>query len=447
MQDHRFVYGGSVASSFDSDFIVIGSGFGGSVSALRLAEKGYSVTVLEQGKRFADLDFAKTNWDLRRYLWMPLIKCFGIQRLTLFRNVLILSGAGVGGGSLVYANTLLEPGEEFYRAPSWKDLASDWRAELAPHYATARRMLGVTKNPRLTFADEVLRQCARDMGQELTFEATQVGVFFGEPGREVADPYFEGEGPARSGCTFCGGCMVGCRFNAKNTLMKNYLYFAEKKGVHIEPETRVTRIVPLGKGGSEGWEVHVERSTAWFARKPRVLRARRVVLAGGVLGTVDLLLRSKHLHGTLPNISDRLGETVRTNSEALLGVSEVNPPKDHAYTDGVAISSIFHPDRDTHVEVVRYPKGSGFMRTLAAPMADGNHPILRPLRMLSAFFAHPLQSLGLLLKGDWASRTIILLVMQTLDNRMRFRLRRGLFGRTMTTAPEKGKSLRERSRA
>lgn len=250
----------SASGDFDFDFLVVGSGFGGSVSAMRLAEKGYSVGVIEQGKRFEDRDFAVTNWNLRRYLWLPFLKCFGIQKMTLFQNVLILSGAGVGGGSLVYANTLLQPeSDEFYKASIWKDLA-DWRAELAPHYATAKRMLGVTAYPGMTYADRILKECADDIGKGDTFRPAQVGVFFGEPGVEVADPYFGGEGPRRTGCIQCGGCMVGCRFNAKNTLRKNYLWFAEKRGVKILPERRVVGIVPVGGpegDGSRGYELHI----------------------------------------------------------------------------------------------------------------------------------------------------------------------------------------------
>ncbi len=252
----------------DFDFAIIGSGFGGSVSALRLVEKGYSVCVIERGKRFRDDDFPKTNWDVRKFLWLPLLKCFGIQNLSLFRNVLILSGTGVGGGSLVYANTLLEPGDPFYNAAIWKELAS-WKQELAPHYLTARRMLGVAPYPRLTHADRVLKECAEELGRGETFKLANVGVFFGEPGKEVADPYFGGEGPARAGCIHCGGCMVGCRHNAKNTLTKNYLYLAEKRGAKILAETNVDRVTPLGDRGELGYVVDVSRSTAWFAKDRR----------------------------------------------------------------------------------------------------------------------------------------------------------------------------------
>lgn len=418
---------------FQYDWVVVGSGFGGSVSALRLAEKGYRVAVLERGRRWTAADFPRTNWNVRRYLWAPLLKCFGIQSMTLFRNVLVLGGSGVGGGSLVYANTLLEPGDPFYRSPAWSDLA-DWRAELAPHYATARRMLGVTRNPHLTVVDEQIRAVAREMGREDTFHATDVGVFFGRPGEEgktVPDPYFGGEGPERAGCVLCGGCMVGCRHDAKNTLDKNYLFFAEKHGAVIVPDTAVTDVRPLEGGG---YALDTVRPGSWFRKGRRTFTARNVVLSAGVLGTVRLLLRCKHVTGSLPEVSDRLGQDVRTNSEALVGLTVRRPEEDHSR--GIAIGSGFHPEPQTHVEPCRYPAGSSFMRLLAAPMADDGSRITRPLKMLAAAVRHPLDTLRLIFNRRWAESTVILLVMQTLDNRMRLRLRRGplsLFRRRMST--------------
>jgi cholesterol oxidase len=424
----------------DWDYVVVGSGFGGSVSALRLAEKGYSVLVLERGKRFADADFARSNWDLKRYLWMPALKCFGIQNMSLFRNVLILSGAGVGGGSLVYANTLLVPGSEFFSAPVWSGLA-DWKTELLPHYATAKKMLGVGTNPKLTFVDRLLEECANEMGRGDTFKPSELGVFFNDrPGVTVPDPYFGGEGPERAGCIVCGGCMVGCRHNAKNTLVKNYLWFAEKRGVKIEPEREVVNLVPL-EGGKAGWELHTRSSTAWFGGEKRVIRAKNVVLSAGVLGTLSLLLKCKHVTRTLPALSDRLGHDVRTNSEALIGVSELDPPKDHDYSEGVAISSIFHPDEHTHIEPVRYPKGSSFMKVLAAPMVDGGHPLFRPIKFIFTLLTRPLETLRLLTNWRWAERTVIFLVMQTLDNKLRFKLGRSpltLFRKRLVTTGEDG---------
>jgi cholesterol oxidase len=421
------------------DFIVIGSGFGGSVSALRLAEKGYTVCILERGKRFKDSDFPKTNWNLRRYLWMPKLKFFGIQNISLFRNIMIFSGVGVGGGSLVYANTLLEPGDDFYEAPIWRELGN-WKAELKPHYQTAKRMLGVTQNPHLTAIDHILKECAEDLGRQETFRPSDVGVYFGQPGKTVSDPYFGGKGPDRSGCTFCGGCMVGCRFNSKNTLEKNYLYFAEKLGVKIIPERTVTNIRPIESGG---YEIDTRSSTSWFNRSPQTFKAKKIVLSGGVLGTLNLLLHCKYVTQTLPHLSQRLGRDVRTNSEAILGVTELQSPKKilRDYSEGVAITSIFHPDNHTHVEPVHYPKGSSFMRLLASPMVDGGSGLPRPLKLVWAILSSPIQLLRLTLHRDWASTSIILLVMQTLDNKMQFKLGRNLytlFRKKMTTAPEIG---------
>ena len=433
---------------FDADFIIIGSGFGGSVSALRLVEKGYRVIVLEQGKRYRDEDYARSNWDLKRYLWAPLFKCFGIQNLTFFRNLLVLSGTGVGGGSLVYANTLIEPGESFYQAPSWRKLAS-WRDELAPHYATAKRMLGVTTNPRLGFPDRVLQEIANDMGRGETFAPAQLGVFFapeGQEGKEVEDPYFGGEGPKRRGCIHCGGCMVGCRHNAKNTLVKNYLFFAEKKGAEIIAERKVLNVRPLlraelVKSSDMGYAIETVCSTAWFQKNRRTLRAPNVIFAGGVLGTLQLLLKCKYITQSLPKISDRLGFDVRSNSEALVGVTQPHASEKEDYSVGPAITSIFHPDDHTHIEPVKYSKGSDFMRLLAAPMADGGQRWLRPLKMLWSVVRSPRNALRLLLNRDWASNTVILLVMQTLDNKMRIQLRRSpftFFRKTMSTSRQDG---------
>jgi len=395
------------------DFIVVGSGFGGSVSALRLAEKGYSVLVVEAGKRWRAEDFPETNWHVRKYLWMPALFCHGIQRLTLLRDVLVLSGAGVGGGSLVYANTLLAPSDEVLAGTTWPP-GHDWKGELAPHYETARRILGVARTPRIWPGDERLRAFAEELGRADTFERTEVGVLFGEKGgEEVGDPYFGGEGPARATCTYCGGCMVGCRFNAKNTLDKNYLFFAERLGAEILPETLVTLLEPDGEGG---YLVHTRRSTRKLRREPRVLRARRVVLAAGALGSTELLLRCRDA-GTLPNLSPALGSFLRTNSEVLGGTTARRGDVD--YSEGIAIASGFFATPETHLEVVRYSEGSDFMSFLATLQVGDGTRLTRPLRWIWTCLRHPLDFLRSLNPLGWARRTVILLVMQTLDNSIR----------------------------
>ena len=411
------------------DFIVVGSGFGGSVAALRLSEKGYRVLVVEMGKRWRPADFPKTNWRLRKFLWMPKLLCYGIQQLTLLHDVLVLHGAGVGGGSLVYANTLMMPRLEAFQDPKWSGL-EDWEHALEPHYATARRMLGVAVNPKLGIDDAVLREVAEEIGHIKTFGPTDVAVFFGEPDKQVPDPYFGGEGPARTGCTFCGGCMVGCRVDAKNTLDKNYLYFAEKKGAAILPETRVTLIETSPEGG---YRLHVERSTSPLFRRRRALEARGVVVAAGVLGTVPLLLRCK-LEGALPKLSDELGNYTRTNSEALLGVTVGRSGPD--LCEGIAITSHVHMDDNTRVEPVRYSKGSDVMLQLGTPLTDGGTGLTRPLKWIGNCARHPLHFLRTLWPLGKARKSLVILVMQTLDNRMRLVLKRRWFwpfGRRVTS--------------
>ncbi len=404
---------------FDVDFLIVGSGFGGSVAALRLAEKGYSVRLLERGARYAAQDFPKTNWDLRRSLWLPAAKCFGILRLSFLSDVFVLSGAGVGGGSLVYANTLYVPPDAFFAAPQWAGL-KDWKAALMPHYRTAQYMLGVTQNRFEGEPDVLLRSIAKKMNRESTYVRTPVAVYFGEPGAEdaPADPYFNGLGPDRSPCTACGGCMVGCRHGAKNTLDKNYLYFAEKLGAVIEPMRTVTDVRALPDGG---YEVTHEESGAWFARDRRVVRARQVVLAAGVLGTVKLLLECKD-RGSLPRVSACLGERVRTNSEAILGVTTSSDKVN--YSKGIAITTSFHPDEHTHVEVVRYSEGSDALAPLATLLTDGGPGLPRPLRYLKNVVTQPLTFLRSLWPFGKAKRGIFLLVMQTLDNSISLRLKR-----------------------
>lgn len=402
------------------DWVIVGSGFGGAVSALRLAEKGYRVAVLEAGKRWAASEFPKTNWSVRRFLWLPKALCYGIFRMNLLDDVLVLGGAGVGGGSLVYANTLLVPPAEAFSGGDWpKD--RDWSQVLSPHYTTAQRMLGVAETPRDFPADELLKKAAERIGQGHTFSRTKVGVFFGEPGKVVPDPYFGGDGPERSGCTYCGGCMVGCRHGAKNTLDKNYLYLAEKRGAQIHPETLVTRLQPRPEGG---YRLETQRSTRLFGGAGPTYTADRVVLAAGVLGTVKLLLRSKE-RGDLPQVSARLGERVRTNSEAIIGTTARDDRVD--YSGGVAIGSSVHLSEVTHVEAVRYSRGSDALSLLATLLTDGGPPMPRILRWAGEVLRHPVDFLRTLNPFGWARRTLILLVMQTVDNSINLHLKRRWF--------------------
>jgi cholesterol oxidase len=405
------------------DFVVIGSGFGGSVSALRLAEKGYSVLVLEQGKQFEDQDFPRTNWALRKYLWSPRWRCFGLLQMSFFRGVLVLHGAGVGGGSLGYAGVLMEPHDELYRTKGWGDLR-DWRSVLAPHFDSARQMLGVETYPGMTPADEVLRRMAVERARGDTFRPTEVAVHFGEEGVEVPDPYFGGKGPMRSGCVQCGGCMVGCRYNAKNTLPKNYLHLAERLGVQVLAERRAINIRQvLLEGSSARFAVDHQSSTAWLGGDKQVVLARNVVVSAGVLGTLELLLRCRDVTRSLPLLSTKLGTNVRTNSEALLGVSSGDSERDFSY--GVAITSGFQADDDTYVEPVRYSSGSSFMRLLGAPLVGAGHgPLGRVLRTMWGIISAPLAFLKSKLGPGWAERTTILLVMQKKDNLMQLILRR-----------------------
>ncbi|MBG6069621.1 FAD-dependent oxidoreductase [Micromonospora ureilytica] len=424
------------------DVVVIGSGFGGSVTALRLAEKGYSVAVLEAGRRFADDEFPQTSWRARRFLWAPKLGCYGIQRLTLLRpadrrsggGVLVLSGAGVGGGSLVYANTLYEPLPAFYGDPQWRDI-TDWRDELAAHYDQAKRMLGVTTYPVHTGADRAMRAVAERMGVGHTFHATPVGVHIGRPGQRVADPYFGGAGPERTGCLHCGSCMTGCRHGAKNTLVKNYLWLAERLGVTVRPLTTVTAVRPAEGGG---YEVHTERTGAWLRKGRQVIHADQVVFAAGALGT-QRLLHAMRADASLPGLSSRLGELTRTNSEAILGAS-VSRQRARSerldYTEGVAITSSFHPDPQTHVEPVRYGRGSNAMGLLQSLLVDGGPHRVR--RWLGSIVRQPGLAARMLSVRGWSERTVIALVMQSVDNSLTTRWRRGPLGSGLVTGPGHG---------
>jgi len=408
------------------DYVIIGSGFGGSVSAMRLTEKGYSVLVLERGKRFEDNDFPKSNWNLRKYLWLPALRFHGFFEMTFMNGLLALHGSGVGGGSLGYGNALVEPDERLFAAPSWSHI-NDWKKELQPHYITARKMLGVARNPRITPADEVCKEIAESLGYGHTFEPLPVGVFFGDENVRVADPFFGGAGPERVGCNFCGGCMVGCRFGAKNTLVKNYLYFAEKNGAMVIPEVKVRDIKPLHSGQEDGsrYEVHYRSSTSLLPRHSSV-RARNVIVAAGTIGTLELLFRCRDETQSLNKISQTLGDRVRTNSENVLGVTARQ--RDVDYSKGIAISSIFNVDEVTRVEPVRYSDGSSFTRVLTAPLIDGaNNIFMRILKTLWDIIKHPWDFLYGKFFSRWARFTTILLVMQTEENLTRIRLGHSFF--------------------
>ena len=414
-----------MANTLDFDYIVIGSGFGGSVSAHRLTEKGYRVAVMEMGKRWRTEDFPESNWRTWRYLWLPALRCFGSFRMTLFRHAFVLSGAGVGGGSLNYANVLLVPKKNVWQDPLWADL-KEWQAIMPEHYRTAQRMLGVTTNPCLRTADTLMREAAEIQGVGDTFSPTEVSIYFGEKGKTVPDPFFDGKGPERTGCELCGGCMVGCRHGGKNTLDKNYLYLAEKAGAQIFPETLVTDVRPLNgtADGSDGYEIHTESSTALLFRRKRIYRARGVVFSGGVLGTVKLMMELKQ-RGSLPHISDQLGQVVRTNSESIIGVRF--PAAAGDMSEGVAIGSGIWIDEHTHIEATRYSKGSDALGLLLTVLPQSITGVTRILTWLATILRHPIRSLKAHIPFGMASSTDILLVMQDFDSRIKLRLKRSLF--------------------
>jgi cholesterol oxidase len=405
------------------DYVIIGSGFGGSVSAMRLTEKGYSVLVLEKGKRFKDGDFAKSNWQYWKYVWLPAIRAHGILQISILKGVMVLHGAGLGGGSLGYANVLEIPTDETFATPAWNQNIK-WGEVLKGHYATARKMLGAARNPKLWKADDLLKQMAEERGMGHTFRATDVGAYFGEAGVSVPDPFFNGEGPDRAGCLQCGGCMVGCRNNAKNTLPKNYLYFAEKKGAEIKAEVEVTNVLPSTIDNAR-YDITYQDSTRLIKRR-QTAHARNVIFSAGVMGTIKLLLNLRDVKGSLPLLSPKLGHMVRTNSEALLG--SVARKSDINYSEGVSISSIYNHDEITRVEPVRYPDGSSLMRFLAAPLIDTDVNIpMRLLKFMGWSLTHPIDFLKALVLPGWAHNVTILLVMQHADNRMRFRIGRSFF--------------------
>ena len=420
----------------DYDVLIIGSGFGGSVSALRLTEKGYKVGVLEAGRRFADHEFAKTSWRLREFLWAPKLGCYGIQRIHLLRNVMILAGAGVGGGSLNYANTLYIPPDPFFNDHQWSHI-TDWRSELMPHYDQAQRMLGVVKNPTFTDADRIMKEVADEIGCGDTYTPTPVGVFFGvdgkQPGKTVPDPYFGGVGPDRTGCIECGECMTGCRHGAKNTLVKNYLGLAEKAGAQVLPMTTVTS---LQQGPDGVWHVDTVRTGRWVRKYKSTFTARHVILAAGTYGTQSLLFAMRDT-GTLPRLSQRLGVLTRTNSESIVGAGRYRASSDLDLTHGVAITSSIHPTPDTHIEPCRYGKGSNAMGLLQTLMTDGSGPggsdVPRWKQLLRAAVTNPRAALRVLTVRKWSERSMISLVMQHLDNSITTFTKTGLLGRRMTS--------------
>jgi cholesterol oxidase len=401
------------------DYIVIGSGFGGSVASLRLAEKGYKVLLLEQGKRYTSHDFAKTNWNLPKYLWLPFLRFFGIQQLTFFKQASILSGTGFGGGSLVYANTLYIPTDDFFRSSAWAK-EGDWKKILEPFYEKASFMLGRTRYSKMNREDVTLEQVAADMKAQSTFETVHIGVNLEGPEKD-ADPYFNGLGPLRSKCTECSGCMVGCRENAKNTLDKNYLWFAEKLGIEVLVETKAEKIAYT----ESLYSVETRSISSIAGRKRRVFQSRGIVVAAGTLGTLELLLKQKFRYHTLPDLSDLLGSNLRTNAETLCAVSGAG----EKMNNGVAITSVFSPDPHTRAEVVKYPDGSNAMKLFFGLSADGaKSSIPRPLRLLIKTISHPLLFLKTLLNFKWSTNLVILLVMQTVDNSMKMEWKKTLSG-------------------
>ena len=415
---------GDTVNSTQYDYIVIGSGFGGSVSAMRLAEKGYSVLVIEKGKRWRTKDFPTTNWNLSKYLWVPFIKFFGIQKLTFFKEVFVISGVGVGGGSLVYANTHMMPKEPFYTNKIWGDI-KDWKTVLAPYFEQAKFMLGTAKFEKDYEEDRILKEVAEEMGHGDSFKPVDgVGVYLGDRNKEV-DPYFKGLGPLRKGCIECAGCMVGCRHEAKNTLDKNYLWFAENLfGAKVLPETEVTKIEFI----NDEYHIHVQSSTSWFSKNKTVRKSKGLVVSGGVLGTMDLLLKQKHIDKTLTGLSDKLGENILTNSEMLSGVMAADRKLNH----GIAISRIFSPDENTNIEIVKFPDGSGAMTRLGVMAAGDGPPAVRTAKMIGNMIVHPIKFLRTVFDWNVPKTGVIFLIMQTLENAMQLKMKKGIFGNTMS---------------
>lgn len=409
------------------DYVIIGSGFGGAVSAFRLSEKGYKVLVIEKGKWYKENDFPKTNWNLKKWMWLPKLGFHGIFKMTFLNHVTALSGVGVGGGSLTYANTLPVPKEDFFKTGSWAHL-NIWQEVLAPFYTIAYKMLGAAVNPILHDADHLIKEIAEEVGKGKDFKAAKVGVFFGEPGKTVKDPYFNGKGPDRKGCIHCGACMTGCRYNAKNTLDKNYLYLAQQLGAEIIAEKEVFNVAPLDKNdSSKGYKVSYKSSIGKINNES--ITAKGVVFSGGVMGTIPLLLKLKMT--SLPKLSDFLGKDVRTNNESLLSItSREDTGKD--FSKGLSIGSILHTDKNSHLEPVRYSKGSSFIKMMTIPTVKGRYGIFRILGVVGILITKPFYVLQTFFTRKYAEKTTILLFMQTLDSTLQ--LKKGRFTQMKTIA-------------
>jgi cholesterol oxidase len=404
-------------TNLDYDYVIIGSGFGGSVSALRLSEKGYKVLVIEKGKWFKSEAFPKNNWNLKKWIWEPKLRLKGFFKMTFLNHVTVLSGVGVGGGSLTYANTLPVPKKDFFTSGSWSKL-NNWEEKLKPFYELGYKMFGATVNPKLHSADLTLKEIAKDIDKEKHFEATKVAVYFGEAGRTIKDPYFEGKGPDRTGCTHCGACMTGCRFNAKNTLDKNYLYLAQQLGAKIIAEKEVKVVSPLkAADGSDGYIISFKSSIG--KKEERSVTCKGVVFSGGVLGTVPLLLALKE--STLPNLSNLVGCNVRTNNESLMLVTSTEK-KFKDYSKGLAIGSILHTDENSHIEPVRYGEGSGFFRMLTIPSFHHKIALFKFIGIVGLVIKQPITLLKTIFAKNYAKRTTVLLFMQTLDSTLQIKL-------------------------
>ena len=418
-------------SETEYDYVIVGSGFGGSVSALRLSQKGYKVLVIEKGRWFKDTSYAKNAWDLKRWLWEPLLGFRGIMKMTVLNHITVYSGVGVGGGSLTYGATLPTPKKAFFNTGSWSQL-NDWEKALSPYYEEAKRMLGARTNPNLTESDDVLKELSERIGKEDEFERSTVGVFFSDKdqkGSFVDDPYFDGEGPARKGCIECGSCMTGCRYNAKNSLDKNYLYLAQKLGTDIVAEKEVVDVRPAGeKDGSNGYYISYKSSKAYGKKQQTVVYTKGVIFSGGVLGTVPLLLDLKDKQ-SLPNLSDRVGADIRTNNETVTAVTSFKEGVN--YSQGVTIGSVLHTDEHSHLETIVHNKNSGFMKLLMAPTVTGSNLLKRALSFVKEMLTSPKSNLKVLFTNQWGKKSFMLLFMQHLDSTLS--LKRGFGGRLKST--------------